>query len=182
MLRELDIRCVALHSSMTQNDRLAALAKFKSSVVNILLATDVGSRGLDIPLVDLVINYDGPSDPTDYIHRVGRTARAGRGGQALTVVAERDIDLVQSIEEKTGKRMDELELKERDVLKNVNEVSAAERSAALVCEIKSEKKLFLFNNKHGSAVLGRVWFRHQEKGQQAKAGYYVGDSIAGARG
>lgn len=58
--------------------------------------------GLDIPAVQLVLNYDVPRDPTDYIHRVGRTARAGRGGQAVTIVSERDVQLVQNIEQRTS--------------------------------------------------------------------------------
>jgi ATP-dependent RNA helicase DDX49/DBP8 len=57
---------------------------------------------LDIPTVELVLNYDIPRDPTDYIHRVGRTARAGRGGQALSIVSERDVQLIQNIEAKTS--------------------------------------------------------------------------------
>jgi ATP-dependent RNA helicase DDX49/DBP8 len=58
---------------------------------------------LDIPTVDLVINYDVPRDPADYIHRVGRTARAGRSGAAITIMAERDVMLVKAIEERIGK-------------------------------------------------------------------------------
>lgn len=60
------------------------------------------NSGLDIPTVELVLNYDIPRDPTDYIHRVGRTARAGRGGQALSIVSERDVQLIQNIEAKTS--------------------------------------------------------------------------------
>jgi superfamily II DNA/RNA helicase len=59
--------------------------------------------GLDIPSVELVLNYDIPRDPTDYIHRVGRTARAGRGGQSLCIVSEKDVQLIQDIEAKTSK-------------------------------------------------------------------------------
>jgi ATP-dependent RNA helicase DDX49/DBP8 len=61
------------------------------------------TSGLDIPSVLLVLNYDIPRDPTDYIHRVGRTARAGRGGQAISIVCERDIQLVQDIESRISK-------------------------------------------------------------------------------
>jgi superfamily II DNA/RNA helicase len=60
------------------------------------------NSGLDIPTVELVLNFDIPRDPTDYIHRVGRTARAGRGGQALSIVSEHDIQLIQNIEAKTS--------------------------------------------------------------------------------
>jgi ATP-dependent RNA helicase DDX49/DBP8 len=85
---------------MAQSDRISSLAKFKGGVVNILLATDVGSRGLDIPTVEVVINYEVPASAVDYIHRVGRTARAGRAGISVSLVAERDIECVLNIEAK----------------------------------------------------------------------------------
>ncbi|MQM21583.1 hypothetical protein Taro_054628, partial [Colocasia esculenta] len=86
LFEELGQSAVALHSHKSQSLRLAALNRFKSRQVSVLLATDVASRGLDIPTVDLVINYDIPRYPRDYIHRVGRTARAGRGGISLSFV------------------------------------------------------------------------------------------------
>jgi ATP-dependent RNA helicase DDX47/RRP3 len=76
---------------MSQSKRLGSLARFKGKESNILVATDVASRGLDIPEVDCVINYDLPMNPKDYIHRVGRTARAGRAGRALTFVTQYDV-------------------------------------------------------------------------------------------
>lgn len=77
-----------MHGQMTQTKRLSALNKFKEGSRNILIATDVASRGLDIPDVDLVVNYDIPSNGKDYIHRVGRTARAGKAGRALNFVTQ----------------------------------------------------------------------------------------------
>lgn len=74
------------------------MAKFKSQHVQILIATDVASRGLDIPKVQVVINFDVPKSPKDYVHRVGRTARAGRGGQATTLVTQYDVKLIQACE------------------------------------------------------------------------------------
>uniref|UniRef100_A0A7N0U0V1 RNA helicase 36 n=1 Tax=Kalanchoe fedtschenkoi TaxID=63787 RepID=A0A7N0U0V1_KALFE len=88
LLEELDQETAALHSYKSQSLRLAALNRFKSGQVPVLIATDVANRGLDIPTVDLVINYDIPRDPKDYVHRVGRTARAGRGGLSVSFVTQ----------------------------------------------------------------------------------------------
>ncbi|CDJ44022.1 hypothetical protein ETH_00009740, partial [Eimeria tenella] len=73
----------------------------------ILTATEVGSRGLDIPAVDFVLNFDVPLSSKDYIHRVGRTARAGRNGRALTLVTQYDVEMYQRIEFALGKKMEE---------------------------------------------------------------------------
>ena len=83
---------------MNQSNRIGALNKFKSNERNILIATDVASRGLDIPNVDLVINYDVPQSPKDYIHRVGRTARAGKTGRSMIFVTQYDVENYQKIE------------------------------------------------------------------------------------
>ena len=72
-----------------------------------MIATDVASRGLDIPEVDLVINYDIPQHSKDYVHRVGRTARAGKSGRALTLVTQYDVEIFQKIEQLIGKKLDE---------------------------------------------------------------------------
>ncbi|MCJ1307173.1 putative RNA helicase [Agyrium rufum] len=107
LLRGLDHRVTSLHSKLSQYDRTSNLARFRASAARILVATDVASRGLDIPEVDLVVNYDVPRNPDDYIHRVGRTARAGRKGEAVTLVGQRDVSLVLAIEERVGVKMEE---------------------------------------------------------------------------
>ncbi|KAM3364509.1 hypothetical protein ACQJBY_014698 [Aegilops geniculata] len=88
VLQELGQPAVSLHSHKAQSQRLSALHRFKSGQVPVLIATDVASRGLDIQTVDLVINYDIPRFPRDYIHRVGRTARATRGGLSISFVTQ----------------------------------------------------------------------------------------------
>jgi ATP-dependent RNA helicase DDX49/DBP8 len=106
ILDRLGVSNVALHSLLTQNRRLASLAKFKSQQVRVLVATDVASRGLDIPEVDLVLNCELPRRAVDYIHRVGRTARAGRRGRAVSLVCERDVALVHACEKMSGREME----------------------------------------------------------------------------
>jgi len=133
MLRELGHRVVALHSKMTQAERISALARFKGGQVPILVSTDVGSRGLDIPSVQVVLNVDVPADARDYVHRIGRTARAGRSGLALTFIHELDIDLIRNIEQSTGIPLTEFEdaPKEKDVLLDLNKVITAKRAASM---------------------------------------------------
>jgi len=109
LLRLLEHRVTSLHSLLPQRDRTDNLARFRASAARILIATDVASRGLDIPKVDLVINYDVPRNPDDYIHRVGRTARAGKEGEAITLVGQRDVALFLAIEARIGTKMEAFE-------------------------------------------------------------------------
>lgn len=129
LLEELDQAAVALHSHKSQSLRLSALNRFKSGQVPVLLATDVASRGLDIPTVDLVINYDIPRYPRDYVHRVGRTARAGRGGLSISLVTQNDVDLIHEIEAVIGKQLDKSECEEKAVLEDITKVYKARRVA-----------------------------------------------------
>eukprot|EP00579_Thalassiosira_antarctica_P005053 CAMPEP_0201881726 /NCGR_PEP_ID=MMETSP0902-20130614/11941_1 /ASSEMBLY_ACC=CAM_ASM_000551 /TAXON_ID=420261 /ORGANISM="Thalassiosira antarctica, Strain CCMP982" /LENGTH=643 /DNA_ID=CAMNT_0048409989 /DNA_START=42 /DNA_END=1973 /DNA_ORIENTATION=- len=105
ILTELGIQNVALHSLLSQNRRLASLGTFQSQRIRVLVATDVASRGLDVPEVDLVINAELPRRAVDYVHRVGRTARAGRRGRAISLVGEQDIDLVHEAERISGRSL-----------------------------------------------------------------------------
>lgn len=101
-LRNLNFKAVNINGQLSQIQRLAALNKFKSGERPILIATDVASRGLDIPHVDLVLNFDMPQNSKDYVHRVGRTARAGQTGRAITIVTQYDIEVFQRIESLIG--------------------------------------------------------------------------------
>jgi len=128
MLVELGIDCIALHSILSQDRRRAALGKFQSRMARILVATDVASRGLDIPQVDLVINANLPRRSSDYVHRVGRTARAGRRGLAVSLVGEDEIALVHSIEKATGRILEKCEeVADVDALKMLGAVGKATR-------------------------------------------------------
>ncbi|KAF5834090.1 P-loop containing nucleoside triphosphate hydrolase protein [Dunaliella salina] len=138
ILEELGFACAALHSGKPQRQRQAALSSFKSEAVSLLLATDVASRGLDIPTVDLVINFDLPVLARDYVHRVGRTARAGREGWSLSFVSQYDVQLVHSIEALIGHQLQEFKLDEAEVLKGITKVYSARRAAML--KIADEEK------------------------------------------
>lgn len=110
MLNEVGFENVALHGMISQSQRLAALARFKSNVVKMLIATDVASRGLDIPTVQLVLNHTLPNVPKEYIHRVGRTARAGRGGMAISIITPYDISNLQEIEKEIKTKLTEFKI------------------------------------------------------------------------
>lgn len=90
-----------IHGDIQQNSRERVIKKFKDGSVELLVATDVAARGLDIDDVDLVFNYDLPYDPEDYVHRIGRTGRAGRSGKSITFVYGRDIYRLEAIERYT---------------------------------------------------------------------------------
>ncbi|GAB1293242.1 Probable ATP-dependent RNA helicase DDX49 [Apodemus speciosus] len=159
MLRRFNFPTVALHSMMKQvtatatasasaslcltaplrgrgcgaggKERFAALAKFKSSIYRILIATDVAAR-------EVVINHNTPGLPKIYIHRVGRTARAGRQGQAITLVTQYDIHLLHAIEEQIKQQLAELAVEEAEVLQILTQVNVVRRE----CEIKLEASHF----------------------------------------
>ncbi|NWT30258.1 DDX49 helicase, partial [Cardinalis cardinalis] len=132
MLRKFSFPSVALHSMMKQKQRFAALAKFKSSIFKILIATDVAARGLDIPAVQVVINHNTPGLPKIYIHRVGRTARAGRKGMAITLVTQYDIHLVHAIEEEIKLQLPEFSVEEQLVLDILTQVNVTRRECEIV--------------------------------------------------
>jgi ATP-dependent RNA helicase RhlE len=103
-------RVVALHSDRSQSQRKAALAKFRSGRARVLVATDVAARGIDVEGVAYVVNYEVPSTAEDYIHRVGRTARAGRQGSAITLVSPEEEYTLTAIERVTGIKLERLRL------------------------------------------------------------------------
>ncbi|KAA1473477.1 DEAD-domain-containing protein [Dentipellis sp. KUC8613] len=129
LLQELGIRSAALHARLAQRARLGALQLFRAGVVPVLVCTDVGARGLDVPDVALVVNWDLPGGAEEYTHRVGRTARAGRGGVAVSLVTERDEERVGRIEARIKTKLVEMELPEGKVLEKLNAVSTAKRVA-----------------------------------------------------
>jgi len=138
--RNLGFGAVPIHGQMSQPKRIAALQKFKSGERNILIATDVASRGLDIPSVDVVINYDVPQNSKDYVHRVGRTARAGRSGLAVTMVTQYDVELYQKIERLINKKLEKFPLEEEAVMLLYDRVNEAQRIAIQQMREQDERK------------------------------------------
>ncbi|MEO0509629.1 MAG: DEAD/DEAH box helicase [Verrucomicrobiota bacterium] len=90
-----------IHGDITQSNRERVIKKFREGTVELMVATDVAARGLDIDDIDLVFNYDLPYDPEDYVHRIGRTGRAGRNGKSITFIYGRDIHRLEAIERYT---------------------------------------------------------------------------------
>ncbi|XP_055609213.1 probable ATP-dependent RNA helicase Dbp45A [Uranotaenia lowii] len=123
---------VCLHGFLRQKERVAALNKFKSKHVRVLIATDVASRGLDIPNVQLVLNHRLPKVPHEYIHRVGRTARAGRKGLAISIFRfPRDLEFLGEIEALINTKLTEHTIDQRLVERIFMQVSVARREAEM---------------------------------------------------
>jgi ATP-dependent RNA helicase DDX47/RRP3 len=129
MLRNLGFPAICLHGQMSQPKRLGSLNKFTAGSRTILCCTDVAARGLDIPNCDLVINFDLPNDGKSYLHRVGRTARAGRSGKAIAMVTQYDVEVYQRLEGLLGTKLPECKLDEETVLVLLERVSEAQRLA-----------------------------------------------------
>ncbi|EFY88543.1 ribosomal RNA processing protein [Metarhizium acridum] len=140
LLRTLGFGAIPLHGQLSQSARLGALNKFRSGTRDILVATDVAARGLDISKVDVVLNYDLPQDSKTYIHRVGRTARAGKSGIAISLVTQYDIEVFQRIEAALGKKLDIYPTEKEEVLAFQHRVEEAQRHARIEMKNLSEKR------------------------------------------
>lgn len=120
LLRRAGLHTEAMHSDLEQTDRERVMLDFKAGRVDILVATDIVARGIDIDDITMVINYDCPRDPEDYVHRIGRTARAGREGRAITLVNKKDRPSLAAIE-----RMLEYKITRNPLPEGMNEPQAA---------------------------------------------------------
>ncbi|KAL8954138.1 MAG: hypothetical protein Q9222_000020 [Ikaeria aurantiellina] len=151
LVRSLNMKAIPLHGQLSQTARLGALGKFRAGEsVKILIATDVAARGLDIPSVDVVINFDLPPDSKTYIHRVGRTARAGKSGKALSLVTQYDVEIWQRIENALGKKLEEYQTEKDEVAVLGETVNVAQREA-----IRKIKDLHEKRGTPGATLKGR---------------------------
>ena len=160
LLRALGRSAIPLHGQMSQTARLGSLNKFRSGGRDILVATDVAARGLDIPSVDLVLNFDLPPDSKTYVHRVGRTARAGKSGVAISVVTQYDVEVFQRIEKALGKKLENFSTERDEVMVFAERVGEAQRVA--ITEMKNvHEKRDRRGGKGGGrrrgGLGGRVW-------------------------
>ncbi|KAK1564049.1 DEAD/DEAH box helicase [Colletotrichum navitas] len=150
LLRTLGFGAIPLHGQLNQTARLGALNKFRAGERSILVATDVAARGLDIPLVDVVINHDLAQDSKTHVHRIGRTARAGKSGIALSLVTQYDLEIWLRIEAALGKKLDEYPTQKEEVMVFQNRVEEAQRHARM-----EMKNLMETKGKKGSTLKGK---------------------------
>ena len=188
--RNLGFSAIPIHGQMSQPKRQGALNKFKGGERNILVATDVASRGLDIPSVDVVINFDVPMNSKDYVHRVGRTARAGRSGLAITLVTQYDVELYQKIERLIEKRLEKYPVEEEQCLVMLERVNEAQRIAASQMRDADAKKGGGFksirNDDVGeddlSAIIGRKKYAFGDEKKGMKKTKQSGGGAKGYKG
>ena len=140
-LRKIGLRSTEVNSFLSQKKRTQNLNKFLSGSVNLLLTTDLGSRGLDIRTVELVINYDLPKVYKDYIHRAGRAARGGQRGKCISIITENNIERLKESEEKLGNQATLYkDYKESDLMEFATLIDKALRRANINLMIKGKDK------------------------------------------
>ncbi|OMH25613.1 DEAD/DEAH box helicase [Motiliproteus sp. MSK22-1] len=130
----------ALNGDMNQTLRERTVSRLKSGKLDILIATDVAARGLDVDRIDLVINYDIPYDTEAYVHRIGRTGRAGRKGKAILFVAHRERRLLFAIEKATKQKITEMDLPSRDIVTKKRVTAFRDQ----IQQVFSEEKLHFY--------------------------------------
>lgn len=141
-LELLGVEAVILHSFLTQKARNKAISMFKNQKVNVFITTDISSRGIDIKTVDLVINFDLPRDHKDFVHRVGRTARGGKVGLAISLLTQYDIKRLKAIEAGIDERMEKQPFDEEAALKLMSAVIKAKKKAETEMSYKGETDMF----------------------------------------
>ena len=125
-MERVGIKSEALHGGIEQKDRFVILDRFRSGENRVLITTDVAARGIDIPSIDYVVNYDVPDNPENYVHRCGRCGRGNKRGQAISFCSKEEKPLLEAIEEYTGEYIEHYEMslaEYKDVLKDTDDGS-----------------------------------------------------------
>ena len=177
----LSLRVAELHGNMTQSQRMQALDSFRTGSSDFLVATDLAGRGLDIPAVESVINYQLPADMKTYVHRVGRTARAGRGGCAISLVGERDRSFLKQILKHAAGTVQNRIVPPERVLYWAERIAALEPEVSAILKEEAEEKALrvaeMEVNKasnmiqHHDQIMSRParsWFQTEGERAQAK--------------
>jgi ATP-dependent RNA helicase RhlE len=120
-MERVGVKAEILHGGIEQKDRFAILDRFRSDANNVLITTDVAARGIDIPTMDYVINYDLPDDAENYVHRCGRTGRGNKRGQALSFCSEAEKELLEAIEAYTGEEIEQYTITKDEYLDILND-------------------------------------------------------------
>lgn len=149
-MERVGIDSLIIHGGKEQKDRNQALKKFKEGEVNLLIATDVSARGVDVPGVELVVNYDLPDVAENYVHRIGRTGRGNHKGDALSFASKGEMELLLAIEQFLGKKIPEVEISKKEyqtVLDLSNEKSLDDLLGQIEFELENEGKKSKKNRK-----------------------------------
>mmetsp|Transcript_10167 Transcript_10167/g.15899 ORF Transcript_10167/g.15899 Transcript_10167/m.15899 type:complete len:160 (+) Transcript_10167:729-1208(+) len=143
LLRLLGFEICFIHGEINQTKRLKIIGEFKSGEKKVLISTDLASRGLDIPGIELIINYDLPVNVKTYLHRVGRTARNGASGRAISLVTQYDIRSIQKIENYSSTKIEEYkhDFKEISSLLEISEKAKDRASKLFKLTRKKKPKL-----------------------------------------
>ncbi|CAI7814819.1 unnamed protein product [Closterium sp. NIES-53] len=154
-------RAAELHGNLTQAMRLDALERFRTHDVDFLIATDVAARGLDIAGVQTVVNYHTPREITNYVHRVGRTARAGKIGSSVTFVGEKDRRLLKAMTRRAGRKLKQRQIAQAAVERWRQRVEGMERDVAAV--MKQEKEERVLRKAEMEAVKAENMLTHRDE-------------------
>ena len=168
ILKYWNISSLVIYGSLEQDIRNATLDDFKKGRKKILIVTDVAARGIDIPLLDNVINFDFPDNHKLFIHRVGRTARAGRGGRVFNLINSDELPYFFDIKYYLGKKFilssDSEESKKEDTIENYNTISFGSIPEQVILNMKNEKMDYLFNTGLDIEELYKSMQRAEKKG------------------
>jgi ATP-dependent RNA helicase DeaD len=145
-LQSLGYPAEALHGDLSQTQRDRVMARFRRNQAELLVATDVAARGIDVENISHVVNYDIPNDPESYVHRIGRTGRAGRTGNAITLVTPRERRLLRAIEHATGQRMDRQPVPSREEIANRHREILANELSDVIEEDSYERAIAIIDN------------------------------------